>query len=192
MPVPSSRLVGLKKQIWSGSLPLEIRLAASDCRTYDESNPFLIQCPRSSYLAFIVPHLHAFFKTSLIKPDIPPHQAWLSFDGVPLKWHYPVGLLYDLYAQAEVPSFSPSSANAETNASAIPLPWRLEVHFTDPNDYPKKDLIQLDSEGKVSFDMYINSVKEADFIRNGSARTVMSLSKDDSDNLWKAVQTREI
>jgi autophagy-related protein 5 len=33
-------------------------------------------------------------------------------------------------------------------------------------------------------------VKEADFIRNGSARTVMGMSKEDSDNLWKSVESR--
>ena len=48
----------------------------------------------------------------------------------------------------------------------------------------------LDDEGKVLHDAFINSVKEADFLRNGTAKTIMTLSKDDSTRMWKAVQDR--
>ncbi|POS86826.1 hypothetical protein EPUL_001023 [Erysiphe pulchra] len=37
-------------------------------------------------------------------------------------------------------------------------------------------------------DTFINSVKEADFIRNGTAKGIMSMSKDDSTQLWNSVQ----
>lgn len=40
-------------------------------------------------------------------------------------------------------------------------------------------------------DAFINSVKEADFLRNGTAKGIMSLSKDDSTQLWNAVQQRK-
>ena len=38
-------------------------------------------------------------------------EIWLEYEGQPLKWHYPVGLLYDLYAQDSQ------------------LPWNITVHF---------------------------------------------------------------
>ena len=196
MPASASTLLALQKKIWSGSIPLEIRLATSDCRTYDDSDPYLVQPPRVSYLAFLLPRLHAFFASSLIDPDVQAHEAWLSFEGVPLKWHYPLGLLYDLFSGAEPVNFdrqrqqdvAASQATVETASGTTPLPWRLTVHFTD---YPGDQLIQLDNEGRALLDSYINSVKEADFIRNGTARTVMSLSKENSNNLWRAVQTRK-
>ncbi|KAK3712616.1 Autophagy protein 5 [Vermiconidia calcicola] len=197
MPAPSSRLADLQRKIWNGSIPLEVRLAASDCRTYDESEPYLVQPPRLSYLAFLLPQLHAFFKPSLIDPQVQPHEAWLSFEGVPLKWHYPFGLLYDLFSGAEPVDFdkqrnedpATSQATVETASGTTPLPWRLTAHFTE---YPGDQLIQLDADGRALLDSYINAVKEADFIRNGNARTVMSLSKGDSDNLWRAVQTYDL
>ena len=195
MPASASRLADLQKKVWSGSIPLEIRLAASDCRTYDESDPYLVQPPRLSSLAFLLPRIHAFFAQNLINPEVQSHEVWLSFEGVPLKWHYPLGLLFDLFSGAEPVNFDGqrkedvevSQATVEATSGRAPLPWRLTVHFTD---YPGDQLIQLDAEGRALLDSYINAVKEADYIRNGTARTVMSLSKEDSDNLWRAVQTR--
>lgn len=194
MPAPSHRLAELQEKVWGGSIPLEIRLAPSDCRTYDESDPYFVQPPRLSYLPFVLERLRNFFGSSLINPDAEAHDAWLSIEGVPLKWHYPLGLLYDLYSGAEpvnpkkdgTASSQPALASS-ANVDA-PLPWRLTIHYTD---YPGDQLIQLDSEGRALLDSYINAVKEADFIRNGSAKTVMSMSKEDSDSLWRAVQTRE-
>jgi autophagy-related protein 5 len=43
------------------------------------------------------------------------NEIWLEFNGTPLKWHYPVGLLFDLYANME--------------SVAQNLPWCIHVHF---------------------------------------------------------------
>jgi len=199
MPATPERIANLQSKIWNGSLPLEIRLAASDCRTYNESEAYLIQHPRLSYLPFLLPRLHAFFSPSLIDPEVPAHKAWLTFEDVPLKWHYPLGLLYDLYSGAEPVHLerpqlgheqgTASQAAIEESSRARTAAWRLTIHYSD---YPTDQLIPLDAEGKEMLSSYINGVKEADFIRNGTARTVMGMSKEDSDKLWQAVQTRMI
>lgn len=59
------------------------------------------------------------------------------------------------------------------------------MHFSD---WPDEELVRLDAQGMVMNDAFINSVKEADFVRNGTAKGIMTLSKDDSSGLWKAVQ----
>ncbi|KAG0645176.1 Autophagy 5 [Hyphodiscus hymeniophilus] len=51
------------------------------------------------------------------------------------------------------------------------LPWQLDL-----GDGPLFDI----------HDTYINSVKEADFIRNGTAKGIMSMSKENSTQLWNA------
>ncbi len=110
---------------------------------------------------------------------------------MPLKWHYPAGLLYDLFSGA-----SPANSRPERSDKAVQdidgrekgLPWKLVLHFTQ---WPDEQLVRLDGEGKFLHDAFINSVKEADFIRNGTAKGIMSLSKDDSTQLWKAVVDRE-
>jgi autophagy-related protein 5 len=56
------------------------------------------------------------------------------------------------------------------------LPWRLVV-----GDGPEWDIA----------DTFTNSAKEADFVRNGNAKQIMSLSKEHSTALWNAVQDSE-
>jgi len=207
-PSPSATpaaITSLQQKIWHGSLPLEIRLAAADCRTYDQSDPYLIQYPRLSYLAFLLPRLHAFFSSHLIDAETSPHTAWLDFEGVPLKWHYPLGLLYDLYSGAEpvhlqrggshqaedvrgsIAQHPTRAGNGKGDDHQEVLPWRLTIHYSE---FPGDQLIPLDGEGKALQDSFVNAVKEADFIRNGTARTVMGLSMEDSEKLWRSVQTR--
>ncbi|KAK4104354.1 hypothetical protein N658DRAFT_514261 [Parathielavia hyrcaniae] len=53
------------------------------------------------------------------------------------------------------------------------LPWHLVV-----GDGPEWDIA----------DTFTNSAKEADFVRNGNAKQIMSLSKEHSTALWNAVQ----
>ncbi|KAH3988433.1 autophagy protein 5 [Parastagonospora nodorum] len=178
----------LREKVWNGSVPLEIRLHKGDCRTYDDSDAYLIQFPRLSYLALIIHKLHAFFAPSLIYPDIHPSDLWFSYEGVPLKWHYPLGLLYDLYSGAEPyhPSDSPppSPTTPSKQDSKQPLPWRLTLHTSA---YPTTQLIPLDNNNLQIHDLFIHSVKEADYLRTGTGKTVMFLSQADSTQLWDAV-----
>ncbi|RAL11389.1 autophagy protein 5 [Aspergillus homomorphus CBS 101889] len=178
-------LGSIQKAVWNGKLPLHITLAASESRTFDQTDPYLISYSRISYLPSLLPRLRDFFASSLINPTSGPHEGWFSFEGVPLKWHYPIGLLYDLYAGADPASKGGTDTDLLSAADEDPLPWRLTVHFSD---WPDEELVRLDAEGMVMHDAFINSVKEADFLRNGTAKGIMTLSKEDSAGLWRAVR----
>ncbi|SPQ24931.1 e7cae451-74ba-45df-92b4-c008e8a2ec21 [Thermothielavioides terrestris] len=56
------------------------------------------------------------------------------------------------------------------------LPWHLVV-----GDGPEWDIA----------DTFTNSAKEADFVRNGNAKQIMSLSKEHSTSLWNAVRDND-
>lgn len=169
---------------------------------------YKILYPRLSYLPFLLPKLHTFFRPSLIHPESEPHSGWFSFEGVPLKWHYPLGLLYDLYAGAEPASQSttadynltqsvilagvgkhaqPSDEDETGTPKSDRLPWRLTLHF---ENWPDEDLVRLDAEGLVIHDAFINSVKEADSLRIREAKGIMTLSKEDTAGFWAAIQNR--
>lgn len=38
----------LQRAVWDGSLPIEIRLSASECRVYDQADPYLVYGPAPS------------------------------------------------------------------------------------------------------------------------------------------------
>ncbi|PSR97000.1 autophagy protein Apg5-domain-containing protein [Coniella lustricola] len=56
------------------------------------------------------------------------------------------------------------------------LPWRLDVGGGDEWDIGET---------------FLNGVKEADFVRNGNAKQIMSLSKEHTTALWNAVQDND-
>ncbi|KAF2109125.1 autophagy protein 5 [Lophiotrema nucula] len=186
MSVPRDVASRLRQRVWEGSIPLEIRLNKGDSRSYDGSEPYLIHLPRVSYLGLLLQRLHAFFARDLIYPDVAPTEGWLSFEHVPLKWHYPIGVLYDLYSGAEPTYPSDPDADNQVPAEEIEsLPWKLTVHYSD---YPIGQMIKLDKDGKHLHDLYINSVKEADMLRNGNAKTIMSMPLKDSEQLWESIK----
>lgn len=133
----------------------------------------------------LLPRVLEFFSSWLIRPDVQSHRGWFSFEDVPLKWSLPAGLLYDLYAN--IAPAGVEGAALQSSAGSDPSkakPWRIVVHF---NEWPDSELIPLDPDGVVLHDAFINSVKEADFLRNGTAEHIMKLSKDDSYGLWQSL-----
>jgi autophagy-related protein 5 len=112
--------------------------------------------PRLSNLSSLLPRLHTFFSPSLINPSVSPHSAWLSFENVALKYHYPVGLLYDLFSGA-----APANPDDDVEGVEEVLPWRLVVSYSG---FPGEQLMGLDEQGKVVRDCYVNGVKEVSFV----------------------------
>jgi autophagy-related protein 5 len=105
----------------------------------------------------------------------PVYDGYFTYDLVPLKWHLPIGLLYDIYVSSSSPD------------SAPPLPFKLILHFQNGSE-----LNLISAEPAVLHDAFINSVKEADFLRSGTAKPIMSLSAADSKALWSAVQSHDL
>lgn len=130
----------------------------------------------------ILPRLHAFFSPSLIADaeTVSPYSGYFTYDGVPLKWHLPVGLLYDLYL------LSTRDAGSD-NTSPTPLPFRLTLHFAPDPERPTMAATPV-----VLHDSFINSVKEADFLRSGTAKPIMTLGAQESKALWTSTQDNDL
>ena len=151
--------------------------------------------PRLSYLPNLLERLYDFFVPALISPALTPSEGWFSYDGVPLKWQYPVGLLFDLLADTisvrrtgTLPA-TPGLATQEDASSNTKLPWELVLHFSD---WPEQQLIPMESLEKSHQDVFFQSIKEAGYLRNGTAKVILSLSKDDSTSLWQSVQDHDL
>ncbi|CAK7211794.1 Autophagy protein 5 [Sporothrix bragantina] len=174
---PSSPAQGsLARALWQRRVPLIITHASlgdlddgDDIGGDSNSNsagkkklpPFYAtSVPRFGYLAQLLPRLTAFFG----RPCSSFH-----FEDVPLR-NLPVGLLMDLYRPVTV---QPGSLSSSASLSADRSPWRLVV---------------ADGEAWHLGDTFLNGAKEADYVRYGSARQIMGLSKDNTEALWHAVQ----
>lgn len=154
-------------------------------------------CPRISYLPLLLPKLHAFFKDLLINEEAPPWYGWFSFENVPLKWQFPVGLLYDIYSgasdrlqqdeNAHSPKKVAENASPLDPSSETRRTWQLTLYF---DDWPAEVLVKLDEGERVLRDAFTNSYKEASFARYSSTKVVQRLSMEDAMQLWDAVEKR--
>lgn len=97
--------------------------------------------------------------------DVTDDAVWYSYQDEPLKWHYPIGLLHDLLQE-------------------VSLPWSISVHV---RDYPTAKLLRGSAQ-----DMFMSMIKEADFVRHGSTKKVMNLSKKDHSLLWQSLGSGKI
>ncbi|KAF3444281.1 hypothetical protein FNV43_RR13971 [Rhamnella rubrinervis] len=151
-----------QKLVWEGAIPLQIHLHESEVTTVPAPPPALILAPRIGYLPLLA---------SLIKPHfsgtLPPgaDTIWFEYNGLPLKWYIPTGVLFDLL-----------SAEPER-------PWNLTVHF---RGYPGSILIPCEGEESIKWS-FINSLKEAAHIITGNCKNVMNMSQPDQVELWRSV-----
>lgn len=129
--------------------------------------------------------MHAFFAPYLIEDpeSIPADSGYLTHDGVPLKWHLPLGLLYDLYL------LSVRDTDSDHPDAAL-TPFRLTLHYTP--DAASATVNAISPDPIRMHDFFINAVKEADFVRSGTAKPIMSLSAADSRALWSSTQDNDL
>lgn len=150
-----------RKLVWMGAIPLQLQLDRSEVTTLPPPPPSLILAPRNGYLPLLVPVIKPHFQSAL---PIGQDTGWFDYRGLPLKWHIPIGVLFDLLC------FEPER------------PWNLTVHF---RGYPS-DLIPYDGEDVIKWS-FINSLKEASYIMYGSTKNVMNLSQSEQLDLWQSV-----
>lgn len=100
-----------------------------------------------------------------ISTDKQDAEMWLDFNGIPLKWHYPIGVLYDL------------------SASDIQLPWNITVHFSK---FPEKEIMHCYSKEVVE-SYFMSCIKEADVLKHRS-QVVSNMQKKDHNQLWLGLQ----
>ncbi|ONK64231.1 uncharacterized protein A4U43_C07F23490 [Asparagus officinalis] len=150
------------KLVWEGAIPLQIRLHESEITTLPSPPPILVLGPRLGYLPLLMPLIKPHFSSTL-----PPgtDTIWFDYRGLPLKWHIPTGVLFDLLC-------------AEPER-----PWNLTVHF---RAHPGETLIPCQGEDNVKWS-FINSLKEAAYIINGNCKNVMNMSEPDRFELWQSL-----
>ena len=70
---------------------------------------------RQTYFPLITEKVQKYF-SDYVASSNKNNEIWIDYNGTPLKWHYPVGLLYDLNAN-------------EVYENTLNIPWCVNVHF---------------------------------------------------------------
>ncbi|CEP15672.1 hypothetical protein [Parasitella parasitica] len=157
--------------IWNGKIPMKITLDPTDIDIYGNAkvwDPIYLEVSRCSYLPLVTKHLQQLLLSLGMQISEQAFQSiWYDYDLQPLKWHYPVGLLFDLHTVD------------------LCTPWNITLHF---KGLPS-DSILLNPTPETMQDMFMSMIKEADFLRNGNIKKVMNLSKRDTTQLWDSLSS---
>uniref|UniRef100_A0A3Q1AZP3 Autophagy protein 5 n=1 Tax=Amphiprion ocellaris TaxID=80972 RepID=A0A3Q1AZP3_AMPOC len=153
------------RDVWFGRIPTCFTLNQDEV-TEREAEPYYLLLPRVSYLTLVTDKVKKHFLKVMRAEDV--EEMWFEYEGTPLKWHYPIGVLFDLHASNNV------------------LPWSITVHF---KNFPDHDLLHCPSNSVIEAH-FMSSIKEADALKHKS-QVVNDMQKKDHKQLWMGLQNGE-
>jgi len=141
------------RQVWDGRVPVSFILASNEIGSVEQPDRLFMLVSRITYFPLVIDRVQRYFQryTSTDKSSATAATAlgdiWLEDDnGSPVRWHYPVGVLYDIAAQS----------------TSMSSPWLLTVHF---HNFPEHELIRLSCRDAVEA-VFMSAVKEADCLKH--------------------------
>jgi len=156
------------QEVWNGKLPAVFSLSEKDVKEgEDDPGPCYIMLPRMSYLPLATEKVRKHFSSHQVSSNTASDTMWFSYRGTPLRWHHPIGLLYDLL---HVDLLTGDHGS---------LPWEVTVHFSQ---FPTDTLLPCHSRDQVET-MFMSSLKEADQLKH-SGKVVSQMQKKDHNQLW--------
>jgi autophagy-related protein 5 len=161
-PLSSLSDVEIRKIVWDGTIPICFQMASSEVTALEKPLPYYLNVPRLSYLTLVTAPVKEYF-SSWAPATI--DELWFDYNGIPLKWHYPVGVLYDLYSNEE-------------------LPWTITVHF---REFPVAQLLRCPNMETIQ-SHFNNTLKEAVYLKHGDISKVNALSLQETTDLWEGVK----
>ncbi|KAL0956060.1 hypothetical protein HGRIS_002229 [Hohenbuehelia grisea] len=174
-----------RRLTWEGTIPLEIRVDPKELPANSDRGLecYYVQAPRVSYLPLLMPEIKRFLVDVVFDEaaaeSLKEDEWWFeSEDGAPLKWHWPIGLIYDNHTISL--SIRPSSSSS----SFMATPLRLVLHLASP----PSDKLLLSPSAEACKQAFMGQLKEADFIRWGSTKRMTSLRKADQDGIWEGIK----
>ncbi|XP_057672810.1 autophagy protein 5 [Diorhabda carinulata] len=153
------------REIWEGKLPICFRLDGEEVADVREPDPFYLMVPRLSYFPLVSDKVKRHF-IKYVDNEKSEQEMWLEYNGQPLKWHYPIGVLYDLlFDKDEL------------------LPWNIIVHF---DKFPESEIFRFSNKDMVE-SYFMSCLKEADVLKH-RGQIAGSMQKKDHNQLWLGLQ----
>lgn len=153
------------REIWDGKIPICFVLSEEDlAASAEQPDPLYFLVPRQSYFPLVTDKVTRHFQKYVNQEK--QGEMWLEDEGQPLKWHYPIGVLFDL------------------NGADNKLPWTLSVHF---QNFPEEELLHCPNKDAVE-SYFMSMVKEADALKH-RGQVINSMQKKDHRQLWMGLLT---
>ncbi|EPQ30755.1 uncharacterized protein PFL1_01656 [Pseudozyma flocculosa PF-1] len=217
-PQPNSTF---RRLVWSGTIPIAVSLDPSDLPPGSDqalASTYLI-VPRVSYLPLIVEEVRRSMVELVLDDNalaaVDEREWWFEYEGQPLRWHWPIGLLYDYHtsnpAASTIATSAAGTAGAPpasrfdgllaSSASVIPPAispttsrqaevsalGRLPWQIRLRLSKPPLDKLHSKSGVDICKTSFMSMIKEADFVRYGSTKKVVNLRRQEQDALWEGV-----
>ncbi|CAA7259270.1 unnamed protein product [Cyclocybe aegerita] len=174
-----------RRLTWEGTVPLEIRVDPKELPANSDRGLecYFIQAPRVSYLPLLVIEIRRFLMDvvfdEVAAKTLKDEEWWFeSEEGTLLKWHWPIGLIYDNHTT------STSLRSPLVPSASLATPMRLILHLAAPPN----DKLFISPSIESCKQAFMNQLKEADFIRWGNTRRMTGLRKADQDGLWEGIK----
>jgi len=162
MMTPDTQIIN---EVWESTVPIIFTLDSSDLAQSDKPPAYYLSVPRYSYITLFTGPVKAYFQEYV--PSI-NDEMWFDSEGNPLKWHYPVGVLYDTFGRQQIP-------------------WPITVHF---HGFPSNQLLSCPDVDTIK-SHFMNILKEANYIKYGNINKLNDLSVLETTDLWAGVFRNE-
>eukprot|EP01122_Echinamoeba_exundans_P006983 TRINITY_DN2066_c0_g1_i1.p1 TRINITY_DN2066_c0_g1~~TRINITY_DN2066_c0_g1_i1.p1 ORF type:complete len:195 (-),score=21.36 TRINITY_DN2066_c0_g1_i1:372-956(-) len=152
----------IRQRIWQGTVPVAVELSPNEVTTLEKPRPFYMSWPRCSYLTLASNPVKEFFAS--FAPAVTDELWFEGPAGIPLKWHIPVGVLFDLYSNGE-------------------LPLSVTAHF---QSFPSESLLRCPGPNTVR-SHFMNQLKESTHVKYGDTKKVNEMSMKETTDIWEGV-----
>merc|ERR1719440_2023391 len=158
--------VDARRQLCGGEILLRIRLDGSEIASLTEPPPLFRLVARLAYLPFLFNDVYEHFNSSLPPKMGQAYEIWFDYDGVPLKWQFPLGVLCDILV-----------------GSDVPMPLDLTVHFRGGASRELMPFSGISSLEKA----VMSAFRQAVYLEQNNTAPFMKLPKQQQTQLWDSI-----
>lgn len=177
----SQEITEIKRKLWNGSVNIKVIYQYGN--DHNQRIDYLLNCYRNSYFPIYYQQLIKYINH--YGQDLLQLPIWFEYEGVPIKWNLPIGVLYDYL---HLPGIDRNN-NLENDGvwelhlktSKFPTEYIIPFIYTNPD-------LTINYERSLS-EVIMNQLKESCFVINGNAKPIMNLSEDNSRSLLASILT---
>ena len=171
----------ITRELWNSRLAVCFQLSEEDKARISRSEslePLYMVLSRQIYFPCVIEKLHRYYTNHCREnltdsnSNLSLNNLWLEYENIPLKWHYPVGVLYDLYS-------STVGVNLMSNNH---LPWQITVHLSR---FPESDLLRFPNKESMEAH-YMSTLKEADALKH-RGQVIGDMQQREHNQLWNSL-----